>query len=138
MRKKLPILLLLVFIIGFILPPAGASSLMGREAEHYINEYQLRTLNHAWNTKSVSGWKAFRENDSFYLTCLKVIALARSGYPKNSTEFRALVEWIKSKQRKDGSFPAIITDDYREPDSEWFLLGALQIGWNRSGGSYAP
>lgn len=120
MRKKLPILLLLVFIIGFILPPAGASSLMGREAEHYINEYQLRTLNHAWNTGSVSGWKAFRENETFYLACLKVIALARSGYPKNSTEFRALVEWIKSKQDKDGSFPAIITDDYPEPDSEWF------------------
>ncbi|ASA78475.1 prenyltransferase/squalene oxidase repeat-containing protein [Thermococcus sp. 5-4] len=120
MRKKLLIIILLVFIIGFISPPAGASSLMGREVEHYINEYQLRTLNHAWNTGSVSGWDAFRENETFYLACLKVIALARSGYPRNSTEFRALVEWIKSRQDKDGSFPAIITDDYPEPDSEWF------------------
>ncbi|GAB6100824.1 terpene cyclase/mutase family protein [Thermococcus atlanticus] len=120
MREKLPIILLLVFIPGFILPPAGASSLIGRGAEHYINEYQLRTLNHAWNTESVSGWEAFREKETFYLTCLKVIALARSGYPRNSTEFRELVEWIKSKQSEDGSFPAIITDDYPEPDSEWF------------------
>ncbi|ASJ11429.1 hypothetical protein A3L14_00360 [Thermococcus thioreducens] len=120
MREKLPIILLLVFIPGFILPPAGASSLIGRGAEHYINEYQLRTLNGVWNTRSVSGWEAFRGNETFYLTCLKVIALARSGYPRNSTEFRQLVEWIKSKQSKDGSFPAIITDDYPEPDSEWF------------------
>ncbi|NJE61809.1 prenyltransferase/squalene oxidase repeat-containing protein [Thermococcus sp. 21S7] len=120
MRKKLPIILLLVFIIGSMLPPAGAGSLRGRGAEHYINEYQLRTLNRAWNTESVSGWDAFRENETFYLACLKVIALARSGYPKNSTEFRGLVEWIKSRQSGDGSFPAIITDDYPKPDSEWF------------------
>ncbi|WP_297437294.1 prenyltransferase/squalene oxidase repeat-containing protein [Thermococcus sp.] len=119
MREKLP-LILLVFIAGSILPPAGASSLIGRGAEHYINEYQLRTLNGVWNTGSVSGWYAFRENETFYLTCLKVIALARSGYPRNSTEFRQLVEWIESKQSEDGSFPAIITDDYPEPDSEWF------------------
>lgn len=54
------------------------------------------------------------------MACLKVIALARSGYPRNSSEFLELVEWIKSRQRGDGSFPAVITDDYPESDSEWF------------------
>ncbi len=51
---------------------------------------------------------------------MKLIALARSGYPRNSSDFQALVREIESKQGKDGSFPAIITDDYREQDSEWF------------------
>ena len=121
MRKKPLIALLLVFMISLVIPPAKASSLTEGRAEPYINEYQLRTLNsYAWNAGGLSGWGSFQENDTFYLACLKVIALARSGYPKNSTEFQQLVEWIKSKQRDDGSFPAIITDDYPDPDSEWF------------------
>ncbi|WP_156471167.1 prenyltransferase/squalene oxidase repeat-containing protein [Thermococcus peptonophilus] len=89
---------------------------------HPIEKYQPRTLySYPWDsTEGLSGWNAFRENESFYLTCLKVIALARSGYPRNSSKFRKLVEWIKSQQGEDGSFPAVITDDYPESDSEWF------------------
>ena len=120
MEKQFSFILLLIFVIGLLSPPAGASS-QKYIGEHYINEYQLRTLHsYAWDVGGPSGWDAFRENDAFYLACLKVIALARSGYPRNSTEFKELVGWIKAKQGKDGSFPAIITDDYQKPDSEWF------------------
>ncbi|WP_342452629.1 prenyltransferase/squalene oxidase repeat-containing protein [Thermococcus stetteri] len=121
MIRKLLISFFILFITSSMLfPSQRVSALTGRESEYYINEYQLRTLNHAWNTGSVSGWGGFRENETFYLACLKIIALARSGYPRNSTEFRQLVGWIKSKQSEDGSFPAIITNDYPQPDSEWF------------------
>lgn len=50
----------------------------------------------------------------------QVIALARSGYPRNSTELLRLVEEIKSKQNSDGSFPAIIIDDYPKQEGELF------------------
>ena len=120
-RKLLTVFLVLFVAVSLSSPVLETSTLPDRAAEYYINEYQLRMLHsYAWDVGSPSGWKSFQENDTFYLACLKVIALARSGYPKNSTEFRQLVEWIKSKQREDGSFPAIITDDYPDPDSEWF------------------
>lgn len=120
MKGKIFPPLIPIFIIGFILPPIWATAAPAGEAGYYINEYQLRSLNRPWDYGSPSGWDAFRENDAFYLACLKVIALTRSGYPRNSMEVQWLVEWIKSRQSEDGSFPAIITNDYPKPDSEWF------------------
>jgi len=140
----------MLFVISpMLFPSQKVSAVTDRESEYYITNYQFRTLHsYAWDEGSVSGWEAFRGNETFYLTCLKVIALARSGYPRNSTEFRQLVEWIKSKQSKDGSFPAIITDDYPKPDSEWFywelsrsagtglaILALLEAGESSDSGS---
>ncbi len=109
--------LLIAFIILLLLSPISSAI-----QDPYIGEYQRRALHsYPWDsTESISKWSTFEDNESFYLTCLKVIALSRSGYPRNSSEFRALVEEIESRQGKDGSFPAIITDDYIEPDSGWF------------------
>ncbi|WP_461864325.1 prenyltransferase/squalene oxidase repeat-containing protein [Thermococcus sp.] len=123
MTRKLITLFLIFFVISAILPPVlGGNVLINRgEAKYYIDKYQLRTLSYPWDsTESISAWSTFKDNESFYLTCLKVIALARSGYPRNSSDFQALIREIESRQGKDGSFPAIITDDYIEPDSEWF------------------
>ena len=109
--------LLIAFIILLLLSPISSAI-----QDPYTGEYQRRALHsYPWdNTESVSDWSTFEDNESFYLTCLKVIALARSGYLRNSSEFRVLVRGIESKQGEDGSFPAIVTDDYIEPDSGWF------------------
>ena len=122
MTRKLITLFLIFFVISATLPPVlGSNILINRgEARYYIDKYQLRTLSYPWDVGGESGWEHFRKNESFYLSCLKLIALARSGYPRNSSDFQALVREVESKQGKDGSFPAIITDDYIEPDSEWF------------------
>ncbi|KUH33807.1 hypothetical protein APY94_04605 [Thermococcus celericrescens] len=116
-------LVLLIFVTSALFPPVLADGrLQTRWVQHSPEKYQPRTLySYPWDsTEGLSGWNTFRENESFYLTCLKVIAPARSGYPRNSSEFQKLVEWVKSQQREDGSFPAVITDDYPESDSEWF------------------
>lgn len=41
------------------------------------------------------GWNVFRDNESFYLVCLKVIVFVWSGYLWNFFEFLEFVEWIK-------------------------------------------
>jgi len=118
LKAVIPMILLLTWLT---LSPASAAPQGSRELNHYVGEYQLRALHsYPWDVNGESGWEHFRGSEAFYLNCLKLIALARSGYPRNSTEFRGLVEWVKSQQGSDGSFPAIVTDDYPEPDSEWF------------------
>ncbi len=82
-------------------------------------DYQMKTLYSYSKNYGISSYDFVEKSDDFYLTCLKVIALARSEFPKNSPEFQRLVEEIKSKQFEDGSFPPIITDDYSRTEGEW-------------------
>ncbi|MBO8174993.1 MAG: hypothetical protein H0Z18_07025 [Thermococcus sp.] len=106
-------------------------------------DYQMKTLYSYPKNYGISSYDFVEKSDDFYLTCLKVIALARSDFPKDSPEFQRLVEEIKSKQFEDGSFPSIITDDYSRAEGEWLywekskaagtalaLLALLEAGEN--------
>lgn len=71
MKRPSTILVILLMLSSPVLAPSILAGLP--VPEHYIEEYQLRTL-HSYtgdSIESVSGWGAFREKESFYLTCLK-------------------------------------------------------------------
>jgi len=106
-------------------------------------DYQMKTLYSYPKNYGISSYDFVEKSDDFYLTCLKVIALARSGFPRDSPEFQRLVGEIKSKQFENGSFPSIITDDYSRAEGEWLywekskaagtalaLLALLEAGEN--------
>jgi len=95
-------------------------SLVQSVSLHSIEDYQMKTLYSYAKNYGISSYSFVKESDEFYLTCLKIIALARSGFPRDSPDFQKLVEGIKSKQLKDGSFPPIITNDYPKAEGEWF------------------
>ncbi|HII68060.1 MULTISPECIES: hypothetical protein [Thermococcus] len=114
LESRMKIFVVVVLVLLLSLPFSLAQSVSVEK------DYQMRTLHSYAKNYGISSYSFVKESDELYLSCLKVIALARSSFPKDSPDFQRLVEEIKSKQLKDGSFPPIITDDYPKEEGEWF------------------